>query len=218
MDIIIIFIIVAIIIVLILLLYIRRDKYEYMTGSCGLKYYVINGSKEKSKYAANLLCEINNRCIRLIEYLKHKYIEKGSDPEKKKMVRKLINEYDVDDLIENDTESFTIGKGDKIHICMRNNEGEFIDINDIMFVVVHELSHIITKSQTNPHTSEFWVNNIWLMREAEKIGIYKPIDYYRNPVKYCNGIIINRNPLFDKRFMGYVSREKIKGNESNIES
>lgn len=214
-------VLIAIFLIFTILIVQNSDKYEYMEGYCGLKYYVIKGHddihKKKCKYAADMLCNINSKCLKLIAHLKNKYIVNGSDLDKKRMTRTLIDEYDVDDLVEDDDEAFTIGKGKKIHICMRNKEVGFIDINTIMFVVLHELSHIVTKPQRNPHTANFWVNNIWIMTEAESIGIFRSINYRLNPVKYCNGITLNKTPMYDKVFQEYVKNEKKSGNENNIE-
>ena len=44
-----------------------------------------------------------------------------------------------------------------------------------MFVALHELSHVASKSIG--HTDEFWDNFKFILIESEKIGIYKPIDY-----------------------------------------
>ena len=46
------------------------------------------------------------------------------------------------------------------------------------------------------HTDEFWNNFKFLLGEAKKINIYKPIDYKNKPVRYC-GMTISDNPYFD---------------------
>ena len=67
-----------------------------------------------------------------------------------------------------------------------------VDINTMMFVAIHELAHIMTKSVG--HTPEFWDNMRFLLEEAIKINIYKKQDFSRNPVEYC-GTQITDSPL-----------------------
>ena len=43
------------------------------------------------------------------------------------------------------------------------------------------------------HTPLFWDNMKYLLEEAEKINIYKPINYEKEPVQYC-GMEINTTP------------------------
>ena len=63
-----------------------------------------------------------------------------------------------------------------------------------MFVALHELSHVASKSIG--HTDEFWDNFKFILIEAEKIGVYKPIDYKNEKTEYC-GMTINDNPYYD---------------------
>ena len=63
-----------------------------------------------------------------------------------------------------------------------------------MFVALHELSHIATKSIG--HTTEFWNNFKFLLQEAVKIKIYEPVNYKKKPKNYC-GMKITDNPYYD---------------------
>ena len=54
------------------------------------------------------------------------------------------------------------------------------------------LAHIMTKSIG--HTEEFWANMRYLLKKGIKIGVYKPVDYKKNPVPYC-GTEITDSPL-----------------------
>ena len=68
----------------------------------------------------------------------------------------------------------------------------FIDMNTIIFVSIHELAHIMSVS--TGHTKEFWDNMKYLLKEASKVGIYQIVDYSSDPIEYC-GMIINSTPL-----------------------
>ena len=61
----------------------------------------------------------------------------------------------------------------------------------MMFVLIHELAHIMTKE--NGHPPIFWKNMGYLLEEAKKVGIYIPVDYSREPVDYC-GTLIDKTP------------------------
>ena len=62
-----------------------------------------------------------------------------------------------------------------------------------MFVTLHELAHIMTKSIG--HTKEYWDNFKDLLSEAVKINIYKPVDYSKDPIKY-SGEEITDSPYY----------------------
>ena len=87
--------------------------------------------------------------------------------------------------------SYSVNKGESIAMCLREPDNSFIDMNTVHFVIIHELSHVMSESVG--HTKEFWSNMKFLLEQAEKISIYKPVDYSKHPVKYC-GMIINSSP------------------------
>lgn len=60
-----------------------------------------------------------------------------------------------------------------ITLCLKNPEtGKFYSMNTLMYVALHELSHIISK--THGHNEEFKQNFAKILRRAAKIGIYNP--------------------------------------------
>ena len=69
-----------------------------------------------------------------------------------------------------------------------------IDENTLTFVAIHELSHVMTESVG--HKKEFWENFKFLLKNAVNMGIYKPVDYKKNPQPYC-GMDITDNPYYD---------------------
>ena len=162
-----------------------KETYINMKSDCGLYFKVINDND--AKQTANILADINRKCNQLIKHIKHKYPDDDR-------IKILIDRYDNDDLVENRKESFTINKGHKIHLCVRDHN-DFYPDNLLMFIVLHELAHIITKKINHP--VEFWDNNIWIMNEAYNCNVFKPVNYKLYPVNYC-GINININPYFNK--------------------
>ena len=61
-------------------------------------------------------------------------------------------------------------------------------MNTIMYVVIHELAHVACPEYG--HTPLFKKIFIFLLKQSEKINIYKSIDYRINPQDYC-GMTIN---------------------------
>ncbi len=135
--------------------------------------------------AADKLATINSNVQKLISTL-----NTG-----KKGVSKLKSRYNPNTLSETGIgakyTSYSVNKGEKISICVRQIDDSFIDDNTIMFVVIHELAHVM--SESIGHTKEFWDNMKYLLEEGEKIGIYRPVNYKENPETYC-GMEINSTP------------------------
>ena len=90
--------------------------------------------------------------------------------------------------------SFSINKGEKIVLCLRAKDGsnKLVDKNLLLFVALHEMSHIMTISVG--HHEEFWENFKFVLGECQKNGIYKCIDFSSNPQKYC-GMTVTSSPM-----------------------
>jgi hypothetical protein len=189
------------------------------------KYNVHNAHSNKDE-AAKLLKEITNRNNILIDHLKTKYVDQpflpGLDPNKnnkidvvansslkseyvQERINQLVKHYNEDQIYEIsplNKDGFTSYTEDKkkLIFCLRkkekNNKGEhdLHDINTIMFVVVHELSHMM--NSTWGHGIDFWILFKFMLENAVDAGIYKPIDYRKNPIVYC-GMKISYSPLYD---------------------
>ena len=98
---------------------------------------------------------------------------------------------------EDEFTSYSVNKGESVHFCLRQREGEnesLVDENVVTFVALHEMGHIITKSIG--HGPDFWNNFAWLLEQAERIGIYQRQDFTAHPVAYC-GMKITDQPKYD---------------------
>jgi predicted metal-dependent hydrolase len=108
--------------------------------------------------------------------------------------------FNPDVLVENDMASsdtsYSENKGQKIVVCLRNKKVApkypLIDENTVMFVMLHEMAHLMT--ETIGHTSEFWANFKRILGDAIQVGIYKQVNYAQSPVPYC-GMMITDSPL-----------------------
>ena len=142
--------------------------------------------------AANTLAKINEKVNKLITHLEQKH----SDDER---VKRLISRLDMNNLEEAEHErgstSYTINKGELISLCIRdkNTQKQIHKVNHLMFVIIHELAHIMSVSEG--HTNEFMDNFKFLLRESNDCGSYFPVNYEDEPFQYC-GMKVTHNPFF----------------------
>ena len=149
--------------------------------------------RSKLELAADKLAKVNQNMKSLVEHCKNNF---NSEERIKRLTEGFNPKKITETLPTSEFTAYSENKGEKIAFCLdteKNNNGRLIDLNTLTFVAIHELSHVATKSVG--HTPEFWANFKFLLQEAEKINIYKPVDYSKNPKKYC-GMEINDNPYF----------------------
>ena len=157
----------------------------------GNKYCV--RERLKLNMAADRLASVNMRMKKLVNHCnKNKRGQENVD--------RLVKGYNPQKIYETlPTSQYTAyseNKGEKLAFCLdtEKQEGKLIDMNTLTFVALHELAHIATLSVG--HTEEFWDNFKFLLGEAKDIGIYNPINYKTNPVRYC-GMTIDDNPYYE---------------------
>lgn len=160
----------------------------------GNKYCVRDRSK--LELAANRLATINNKMNELVAHVGKKYPDQEN-------VKRLVNGYNPKKIYEtlptSEYTAYSENKGEKLAFCLdteKDSKGRLIDINTLMYVALHELSHVATKSIG--HTTEFWDNFKFLISEAKAIGVYNPVDYKKEPARYC-GMNITDNPYYDHK-------------------
>jgi hypothetical protein len=81
--------------------------------------------------------------------------------------------------------SYTINK-DKIYMCLKDESGEYYDMNMLIYVFLHEYAHFLNKDDIG-HTEKFHKIFEDLIEKAEKMGVYDstipPIENYCNYVE-----------------------------------
>ena len=165
--------------------YIRQHygEVEYVKSRVDGRRYLVRKLSD-SEHAADLLATLNKDMQRLVAHVMAKY---GDNP----AARRLYANYDPDALSEGGTEigytSYSVNKGEKIVLCLRQRDNTLVDRNVLTYVAVHELGHLASESVG--HTDEFWDTFRWLLREAMGLGMYTKVDFARRPVGYC-GITI----------------------------
>ena len=115
-------------------------------------------------------------------------------------IGRFLARFNPDSFVENDVSSpdtsYSENKGQKIVVCLRDKTKPpnypLIDENTVMFVMLHEMAHLMT--ETIGHTEEFWNNFKRILHDAVKVGIYTPVNFASNPTPYC-GMMITDSPI-----------------------
>lgn len=175
-----------------------RDS-DYMNLKCvisdvdGNTYCVRD--RKLTHEAADLLAKTMQKCNKLVEHLKNK------EPENN-ITKRLVNKYNPTKVKETLPTSkhtaYSENKGEKLAFCLakdNDNNDNLIDPNTLMFVALHELSHIANESVG--HDENYWQTFKTILQHAKAAGVYDPIDYKKYPKNYC-GMTINDNPYYDK--------------------
>jgi predicted Zn-dependent protease with MMP-like domain len=175
------------------ILYYQNKDHEYVMATDGNEYRVqINDDNIKT---AELLSKAVSKVKILIDHLK----KHNNDDIR---TQTLINRFDAENITENNKNeanngvtSYTVNKGEKIVVCLRQKNGNLVDLNTLMYVIIHEMAHICDLTSIQ-HDKKFWDNFEWLLKEAINIGIYRYENYEENEKPYC-GIDITSNVIND---------------------
>ena len=184
--------IVLLILLILLYIYLHFQDFSliFVKSKKDDQYHLVRNLPDRGK-AANLMAEIKSRLSKLVQYLQKR---RPNDPRTQRLVDKFNPEAMQETRIDSHLTSFSIDKGEEIHMCMRDKTPDLPlhQINDLMFVALHEISHVC--SELNGHGEEFQKNFVWILNNAVQIGIFKNTDYSAENVRYC-GDVINSNPL-----------------------
>jgi len=188
------YIIIAFVIFISLKIYSESDAYNLkciISDVDGERYCVRDNTKMEE--SANLLAKVTQKCKELVTYCGKKY----PDDEK---IQRLVQKFNPTKISEtlptSEYTAYSENKGEKLAFCLnkKKNGKELIDENTLLFVATHELAHIMTLSEG--HKREFWENFKFLLENAKDAGLYKPVDYKKDPQPYC-GMDITDNPYYD---------------------
>ena len=153
---------------------------------------------EDKQHAADLLAKIRLKLTTLTNKLEQKYPDK---PQIKQMIQNFRNDPNrfLEATPDSQHTSYSVNKGESIHLCLRQRstmDESLVQENIIMFVAIHELSHIVTESIG--HGPDFWNNMGFLLKEAEALNLYQYTDFKAQPVSYC-GMQITDSPRYDAK-------------------
>lgn len=108
--------------------------------------------------------------------------------------------YEISPRNKSNLTSYTENKGEQLVLCLRekspgpSGDNELHDKNTMIFVVCHELAHIMNDEWG--HEEDFWKLFKVVLENAVECGIYTPVNYRVQPINYC-GLVLNYNPLYD---------------------
>ena len=156
--------------------------------------YCVRDSKSTQE-RAELLAKMT---IRMKALAKHLQETLPNDPRVKLLKKNFNPKRIVETLPTSEYTAYSEDKGKKLAFCLHEykNKKKLIDINTLMFVALHEMGHLITVSIG--HEEDFWQNFKFLLKHANDIGLYKPVDYRKKSQPYC-GMSLTDNPLLDMK-------------------
>lgn len=151
--------------------------------------YLVRNLPDKNQ-AAQLLDETHQQLIKACLVLQKNHPD---DPRVSRLVSRFANTTICESLANNGNTSYSINKGEKIYLCLRAKDGSnsFVDPNLLLFVALHEISHIMTTSVG--HTPEFWENFKFVLENCQAANIYQCIDFSKDPRAYC-GMTVTNSP------------------------
>ncbi len=123
--------------------------------------------------------------IVLATFLHVRNVETYEDPITMKIHKDLIKLHPEAQRIsiQGSDQSFTEDKT-RMYLCLYDENGNYYDYNMLMYVAIHELAHVISKSVDPEHKTDEFKNNFkFLLKRAANQGLYdesKPINY-----SYC---------------------------------
>ena len=157
------------------------------------EYYFVRNLPDKAE-AANRLARVRAKILILRKYLEQTHMDKP-------FVAQMINHFDCsaarfsESTPDAQYTSYSVNKGEKVFMCLRqrNAKEELVQENVVLFVALHEMSHVGTASIG--HTPEFWNHFSWILKQAEHVKVYEYTDFAAHPVEYC-GVHITDSPTY----------------------
>ena len=198
---------VIILLVLVTLVFVSYAKVTdnemvYVQSDVDSEYYLVRNTKDKRR-AANLLASIKSDIMDVSEYMSLKLKSTNKEditrygPYKEyieQLERNLrsvvIRESDFNTVYT----SYTVNKGESIVFCIRSksisnllNKSTIHDKNLVMYVALHEISHVACPEVG--HTPLFKKIFKFICEVGMEIGIYRKIDFDSSPEMYCGMMI-----------------------------
>lgn len=189
--------IIFLIIFLGVLYWFNYNKMTFIQSPIDNHYYMVRDLSDKY-VAVNLLSTLRNNIINLIRHLEskkntdykeyEKYITQLSERIKDVTISETKGDEENDETKENVT-SYSINKGEELVLCLRSKKdwNKFHKINLIMYVMLHEISHIACPEYG--HGPLYKKIFAFITRTAIELKIYEYVDYSSHPEEYC-GIMI----------------------------
>jgi len=171
--------------------FLNKKNFVSIESYNGTKYMVYNDNLNKDK--ANLLeLVVKNMCILKNNLIKN--IESDDLKEYKSYIKQLDKNFNENrtSIYETDPTSsltsFSVNKGEELSVCLKSkNSGKLHDINLLMYVVIHEMSHFACPEIG--HGALFQKIFKKFIEVSIKLEIYNYDDYTSKPLEYCGMIL-----------------------------
>jgi hypothetical protein len=175
--------------------YLQNTDLLIIKGIDGNNYYVRENFDKDN--AAETLYKLRNKLKKMIEYIEENSTNDKEFPIYKENINLIKNK--IDSVIIKETPvtssytSYSVNKGEELYLCIRSkNTNEIHDINDLLYVAIHEIAHI--GCPEIGHTNLFFKINLYLLNKAVEFNLYKKDNYNEKPREYC-GINLNNTLL-----------------------
>jgi hypothetical protein len=147
--------------------FITRGKYVNVCTISGRCYKVM---PENGKKSADILDTLYLKYIKLQQYMSDtgKPSRKIADKFRTRLSRENIMELESSSGLK----GFTTDKGKILKIKLKTDDNKYIDTNNITYVFLHELAHIMSDSYG--HNNEFNENFRFILKLAIQKGLYIP--------------------------------------------
>lgn len=178
-------IVLCLIILIMLLMYYlwTTTQSVYVISRIDNKPYLVRNLSDKQQ-SADTLAQIRRNIKNLVKYMKahpsekyHSYIDN--------LVQKIDHVLMTENISDFMYTSYSVNKGEQLVFCLRSrkNKDELHDLNLMMYVVLHEISHIACPEYG--HGELFKGIFKYITETSVQIGIYKPIDFKHDNKEYC---------------------------------
>lgn len=175
--------------------YMANPNMTYVMSDIDNSYYLVRDVSDKQE-ASNVLARLRQNAIKLSEYL-YEHVEDDDVKKYKQYVLRLKDKINDIIIVESTQDSiytsYSVNKGEQIVFCLRSrkNFNNLHDINLMMYVVIHEISHVACPIYDN-HGPLFREIFNFLTLNAIKIGIYNKVEFNKYPAEYC-GLMITES-------------------------
>lgn len=155
--------------------------------------YLVRDLPDKN-IACNMLAQIRQNMLKINDYLK---VNKEKYKEHADYINNLNNKIENSIIMESGENavytSYSVNKGEQIVFCLRSRSdstGTLHDMNLLMYVVLHEMSHVACPEYG--HTDLFKQIFNFITQRAMEIDLYNKIPFNQTPTEYC-GLMITES-------------------------
>lgn len=169
--------------IMIIYYWMRVAGSTYVRSNIDNNLYLVRDLPDKQE-VADTLATIRSNIKKLIIYM-----STNAPSQYKQYVDTLAKKFDSVVITENINDflytSYSVNKGEQLVFCLRSRQktDQRHDTNLLMYVVLHEISHIACPDYG--HGDSFKSIFKYITQSAIDLHIYTPIDFKNNNTEYC---------------------------------